>query len=110
MPDKLMFDVPVMTIPEAARVVGVSPRAIRKAIRGKRLRAFIIGGRSPLRSGAGLGYRIKRRDLQAWYFGEETVPVEDPETIEPLPRPPKVRPPEPFYMPPDGYPKGHDDV
>jgi len=78
MPDKLMFDIAVMTIPEAARVVGVSPRAIRKAIKGKRLRAFIIGGRSPLRSGAGLGYRIKRRDLQAWYFGEETVPDEGP--------------------------------
>lgn len=92
MPDTIMFNIPVMTIPEAAKVVGVSPRAIRKAIRGGRLRAFIIGGRTPLRSGAGLGYRIKRRDLQAWYFGEETLPEE-----------------KTTYMPPDGHPKGHED-
>lgn len=90
MPDTIMFNIAVMTIPEAAKVVGVSPRAIRKAIRGGRLRAFIIGGRKPIQSGAGLGYRIKRSDLQAWYFGEDTLPKKDKTT----------------YIPPDGF---HDE-
>lgn len=87
MPDTIMFDIAVMTIPEAAKVVRVSPRAIRKAIKGGRLKAFIIGGRDPIHSGAGLGYRIKRRDLQAWYFGEDTLPAEKVAT----------------YIPPDGF-------
>jgi excisionase family DNA binding protein len=83
-PDNLMFNIAVMSIPEAAKVVGVSPRAIRKAIKGGRLRAFIIGGRKPIQSGAGLGYRIKRRDLQAWYFGEDTLPEESQEKTNEL--------------------------
>jgi excisionase family DNA binding protein len=63
----------VLTIAEAATAVGVIPRTIRKAIKSGELPATIIGGRDPLRSGRGMGYRIRREDLQAWYFGKGTV-------------------------------------
>lgn len=59
----------VLSIPEAAKAVRVSPRTIRKAIKSGELPATIIGGRDPLKSGRGLGYRILRDDLQAWFFG-----------------------------------------
>jgi excisionase family DNA binding protein len=81
-----MFDQEILTIPEAAKMVGVGPRTIRQAIRHKKLPAFIVGGRTPNRSGAGLGYRIRKNDLQRWYFGEDAA----------------VK--EPYYMPPDGHP------
>lgn len=64
----------ILTIPEAAEMCRLHPRTIRSAITSGRLRAFVIGGRPPLQSGAGLGYRIRKRDLQAWYFGEDSVP------------------------------------
>jgi excisionase family DNA binding protein len=70
----LLSDQPeVMTIPEAAAALRLTPRTIRKAITLGELRATIIGGRDPLHSGRGLGYRIRREDLQAWYFGESAV-------------------------------------
>lgn len=62
----------LLSISAAAREVGVLPRTIRLAIKRKELEAFIIGGRDPLRSGRGLGYRIRREHLQAWYFGSTT--------------------------------------
>lgn len=64
----------VMTIPEAAKACGVSPRTIRKAIRTGELEATVIGGREPIRSGRGLGYRITREALQRWYFGMAAMP------------------------------------
>jgi excisionase family DNA binding protein len=76
----VMFDKEIYTIPEAATLVGVSPRTIRKAIRSKKLRAFIVGGRKPLESGAGLGYRIVKMDIQRWYFGEDSVPKDEEAT------------------------------
>lgn len=64
----------ILTITEAATALAVNPRTIRNAIKSGELPATIIGGRSPLRSGRGLGYRIRREDLQAWYFGAGTLP------------------------------------
>lgn len=60
----------IYTIPEAAKALRVSGAVVRKAIKTGQLAAFIIGGREPLRSGRGLGWRIKKADLQHWYFGE----------------------------------------
>lgn len=90
-PAKDPFFGEVFSLPEAAKMAGVSVRTLRLAIRSKKLRAFIIGGRSPLHSGRGMGYRIWRADLQAWYFGSDTVPKD-------------AHSKNPFYMPPDGHP------
>lgn len=61
----------VFTITQAAHALRVSPKAIRLAIQQKRLHAFIIGGRDPMKAGRGLGYRITRAELRRWYFGVE---------------------------------------
>ena len=65
-----LADADVYTVAEAATALRVGQAVIREAIKSKQLVAFIIGGRAPLRAGRGLGYRIKRADLQAWYFGD----------------------------------------
>jgi excisionase family DNA binding protein len=64
----------VLSIKEAAAALKVSPRTVRRAITSSELPAFIIGGREPRKSGAGLGYRIKREDLHRWYFGDGSLP------------------------------------
>ena len=64
----------VLSIRQAGKAVGLNPRTIRLAIKSGELAAFVIGGRDPIRSGRGLGYRIKRADLHAWYFGTNTLP------------------------------------
>jgi excisionase family DNA binding protein len=58
------------SINEAARLLGLNHQTIRKAVRNGEIPAFIIGNREPLKSGRGMGYRITRADLQAWYFGK----------------------------------------
>lgn len=64
----------VLTIKEAAAKVRLSDQTIRKAITSGELEAFTVGGRDPIRSGRGLGYRILARNLQTWYFGQSAAP------------------------------------
>jgi hypothetical protein len=64
-------DTSYVTLVEAAGLVGYTPDAIREAIRSGRLVAFIPGGRTPLNTGRGKGYRITRANLEAFYFGTE---------------------------------------
>lgn len=75
MPTPPLFDglAELLTITEAAAALHMHPKTIRKAITTGDLKAFTVAGREPLRSGRGLGYRIRREDLQAWYFGAATV-------------------------------------
>lgn len=61
----------VMDVKVAAAAVHMESHALRRAIRAGRLPAFLPGGeRDPRKPGRGMGYRIKRSDLQAWYFGQ----------------------------------------
>jgi len=62
-----------LSIVEAATALNMHHRTIRRAIRSGEIPAHVIGGRDPLRSGRGMGYRIKREDLQRWYFGEGSL-------------------------------------
>lgn len=59
----------LLSVSEAAEVVLVSTQTIRAAIRKGELEAFIPRGRQPKKAGPGMGYRIAKSDLQAWYFG-----------------------------------------
>lgn len=59
----------LVTLQEAARATRLSERTIRSAIKRDELEAFIPGGRDPRKPGRGMGYRIKRSDLQRWFFG-----------------------------------------
>lgn len=59
----------LLTLSEAAEASGYTELTIRREIKAGRLKAFIPGGRDPLRTGPGHGYRIRRDDLRAWYFG-----------------------------------------
>ena len=58
-----------LTIPEAAKLLRLGQDTIRLAITSGQLPAFIPGGREPRRAGRGVGYRIRKEDLQRWYFG-----------------------------------------
>ena len=59
----------IMTLAEAATRIGYTTDALRVAVRTGRLTAFIPGGRTPLNTGRGKGYRITRASLEAFYFG-----------------------------------------
>lgn len=73
-PDPLLPGVAdLLSAREAAEALGVSLQTIRGAIRRKELPAFVVGGRSPKAPGRGLGYRIRKTDLQAWFFGEAST-------------------------------------
>lgn len=61
----------LLTIREAAAAVRLSQWVIRQAIRTDKLPAFIPGGKTPQTTGRSNGYRIRKDDLKAWYFGEE---------------------------------------
>lgn len=61
----------LFTVNEAAQAVHVSDKAIRAAIASGALKAFMVGGRKGKAAGRGLGWRIKRADLRAWFFGLE---------------------------------------
>lgn len=69
-PDAFVDAPETFSITEAARLLGLTPQTIRKAIRKGEIEAFIIGNREPLKSGRGMGYRITRAALQSWYFGK----------------------------------------
>ena len=58
----------IMTLREAAAKVNMSAPVLREAIKDGSLVAFIPRGRHPQRTGPRMGYRIKRADLEAWYF------------------------------------------
>lgn len=64
----------LVSIKEAAEATRLSELTIRNAIRSGELEAHVIAGRDPRKAGRGLGYRIRRDHLQAWYFGQNTVP------------------------------------
>jgi excisionase family DNA binding protein len=70
MPDTpTLEDLPeLMSLSEAAEAVRMSVGAIRMAVKSGDLPAFIPRGRDPMRAGRGQGYRIRREDLQKWYF------------------------------------------
>lgn len=69
MEDLQLEDLPeLMTLAQAAEAVRMSVPAVRAAVKSGDLPAFIPRGRDPLRAGRGQGYRIKREDLQRWYF------------------------------------------
>jgi len=59
-----------LSLKEAAKLIGVHQATIREAVKSGELPSFIPRGRAPLRAGPGHGYRIKRQDLQEWYFGK----------------------------------------
>lgn len=66
---KLMED--TITIDEAVALykpAGPSERAIRNAIRDKKVRAWYPGG-DPHRLGRGVKMRVYKSDLQQWWFG-----------------------------------------
>lgn len=69
--DELDIAEDVLNIPQAAAATRMSEYTIRQAIVRKELPAWIPGGRPPGASGRGVGYRIKKKDLESWYFGEE---------------------------------------
>lgn len=58
----------LMTLREAAEAVRMGVPALRAAVKAGDLPAFIPRGRDPLKAGRGQGYRIRREDLQKWYF------------------------------------------
>lgn len=61
----------LVTVSEAAAATRLSPPLIKAAIRRGDLSAFLPGGPRNVKSpGRGMGYRIRRADLQAWYFGQ----------------------------------------
>ncbi len=60
----------ILTLDEAAHAVHLSDDTLRRAIREGELKAFIPRGRKPSKAGRGMGYRIFRRELKRWYFGE----------------------------------------
>ncbi len=65
-----LADLPdVLTLQEAAAVVGMDHRTLRRAIHRGELAAFLPRNRPALRVGRGQGYRIHRDDLTNWYFG-----------------------------------------
>jgi len=68
------FGTDTVTLLEAALIADVNVRTLRKAIKEGRLKAFIPGGRDARNCGAGQGWRIHKADLQAYVFGEESVP------------------------------------
>ena len=59
----------ILDVRQAARLTAVSPQTIQRAIRSGELVAFIPRGRDPAHTGPGLGYRIERLALIAWYWG-----------------------------------------
>lgn len=61
----------LVTLREAAAATRLSVEVVRAAIRNGSLPAFMPGGpRNPKAPGRGMGYRIRKGDLQRWYFGE----------------------------------------
>lgn len=60
-----------MTVNEAATATGRSNRFIAAAIKAGRLKAHGVAGYPGNQGGRGLGWRIRRADLEAWWFGEE---------------------------------------
>jgi len=63
----------LMTLAEAAKVVEMHHRTLRRAIIRGELEAFIPRGRDPLRAGRGHGYRITREALASWYLNVPEV-------------------------------------
>lgn len=61
----------VLTLIEAAQATGLSSNVIRKAITTGALKAFTPGGVSIHATGRGLGYRVRKADLQRWFLNEE---------------------------------------
>jgi len=58
-----------LTVPEAARRVGVHEDTIRSAIKKGDLPAFLPMGKEPGKGGRGGGYRIMPAALERWYLG-----------------------------------------
>jgi excisionase family DNA binding protein len=77
--DELDVMVEALTVQQAADAVRVHPKTIYRAIRLGELQAQTVRGRDPRRSGRGLGYRILRSDLKAWFMGEAAVAPSDRE-------------------------------
>jgi len=70
-----LADLPdLLTLRDAAEAVRMTVLTMRRAVKSGDLPAFIPRGRDPIRAGRGQGYRIRREDLQAWYF---RTPPED---------------------------------
>jgi excisionase family DNA binding protein len=65
-----MTDVRLLTVAEAAELLRVHPRTIRRWIRAGKLRAQTIPGRGS----HGIGYRIEQRAL--WTFLNQEGPEE----------------------------------
>lgn len=59
----------LVTLKEAAEATRLSSKTIRAAITRGALPAFIPGNRNKRTPGRGMGYRIKKADLQSWFFG-----------------------------------------
>lgn len=59
----------VLTVAEAAELVGVHHNTIRRAIKNGELAAHMPLGRDPRRAG-NFGYRIARAELLRWYAGQ----------------------------------------
>jgi Helix-turn-helix domain len=63
-----------LTVNEAAAGAGVSSDVIRAAIKSGALEAFTIGAEPGAalnrKGGRGKGYRIRRAELERWFFGQ----------------------------------------
>ena len=55
-----------VSIAEAVSATGITARTILQHIRDGNLEAFVPGGGDP----RGVGYRIKKDVLQAWFFND----------------------------------------
>lgn len=59
-----------MSVTQAAKVLGVNHKTIRKAIADGSLPAYAPRGRSGPHMGPGMGWRIKDVDLVKWWRGD----------------------------------------
>lgn len=59
----------ILTVAEAAAATKLSVIIIRNAILSGELKGFIPGNRDRRWPGRGMGYRVQKAALQAWFFG-----------------------------------------
>lgn len=59
----------IVTAAELAKATHLSLRTIRRAIRRGELPAFLPTARPITALGRGMGYRIYKKDAEAWFFG-----------------------------------------
>lgn len=64
------LDEPMLSLRQAAELVGMNIVTLREAIHAGTLKAYLPRDVPPDRVGRA-GYRIRKPDLQAWFFGKQ---------------------------------------